>query len=381
MLANLFVFCVPFVLGITPWRDWYQLYHPLAVEMGAVAGSELTLSEPWRWILANFLHAGAIHLACNMLSLWSVGRFLETFLGARRFLAIYVFAALGATITSSTLGGADRLALGASGAVLGVAWGVFVLLYRIRDHLPDGVARKGMIQLGILLTASLVILPIWFPVDNWGHIGGSLVGGIATALMPFGLVRSKVWAWSSGLLLAAFVLVGASLPAWFAVEVVQGGRSRPVEAAAVEPISLEVAVDTMWIREDEPQSVTWKQLGVPRASVRWISRRAAPMGSVADHEAMLAEQVRNGSIEEYTLIYKEDRFGEGVGGVIAAYAIDFPGDGAAAFFGGQPAHRSLRFYRFFTTPFGSAVAVYYGQDHEADRRYGLEFVESVRPIR
>lgn len=46
--------------------------------------------EFWRLVTFQFLHAGPIHLALNMLGLWVFGRMVEEYLGFKRYAAFYL---------------------------------------------------------------------------------------------------------------------------------------------------------------------------------------------------------------------------------------------------------------------------------------------------
>src|ERR1700691_5069189 len=55
------------------------------------------LLHGWLWPPATyrFVNAGVLHVACNMLTLWFIGSFLETSKGSRWLLEIYFLCAIG----------------------------------------------------------------------------------------------------------------------------------------------------------------------------------------------------------------------------------------------------------------------------------------------
>jgi len=77
---------------------------------------------PWQWLTANFLHADLLHLAGNMLGLWTFGLVVEGKVGWGWFLGIYL--GLGVVVLAVTqilsLGMAENYGLGASGIVYGL---------------------------------------------------------------------------------------------------------------------------------------------------------------------------------------------------------------------------------------------------------------------
>lgn len=80
------------------------------------------LIRPWTPITYMFLHAGFWHLAFNMLGLYFFGPRLETRIGSRHFILLYLVAGLTGALASFVFE-AGAAIVGASGAVLGVLLG------------------------------------------------------------------------------------------------------------------------------------------------------------------------------------------------------------------------------------------------------------------
>ncbi len=383
ILANVAVFLAPFMLGLMAWDSMLPLTHPLGVEMGASLGDSRSLHEPWRLVTANFLHAGLIHLGCNMITLWSVGRWVESLLGPRRFLMVYVASGLGAVAASSMAGEPERVSLGASGAVLGVAWGVIVLLFRIRHALPAGVAKRSIFTLSLMLSLPLVLLPFFAPVDNWGHAGGSVVGVLVMIFMPMGRRPRSWWRVVSTLPFVAFVVFGVVAPIVIAVDV----RTRGTELTATDTVdaaSLRLAIGSSWSRTDESRQITWTSFSGVRAILEWDGRsrgRFSAERSVEEYEALLQQELASGRILGYDVFHKEDRFGEGVGGFIAAYIVTIPGDGWKGWITGRVEYRTVHAVRFFAGMEGPTRLMFTGSDSAVGRDMALEFVRRVEPLR
>lgn len=132
--------------------------------------------QVWRFLTTAFLHSGFMHIAFNMLALYSVGIELEQVLGRTRYLSVYLLSAIGASlfvlawvlIQPSSLG---TVTVGASGAVFGLFGAMFVL------QKQSGMDTRAVV--GLLL----VNLLIGFIVPNvsWqGHVGGLATGALAT---------------------------------------------------------------------------------------------------------------------------------------------------------------------------------------------------------
>ncbi len=144
--------------------DDFALWGP-AVDIG---------HDYWRLITSGFMHAGLIHLGLNMYILYWLGTMLEPVLGHVRFVALYfaslLFGSFGALLLS-----ADKVTVGASGAVFGLMGAAFVM-QRARGVDP---MRSGIGPL-ILLNLAITFIP-GFNISIGGHLGG-IVGGAVCAL-------------------------------------------------------------------------------------------------------------------------------------------------------------------------------------------------------
>ena len=76
------------------------------------------LVQPWRLIMATFLHGSLMHIVFNMWVLMDIGPQIEELYGSARFFFIYVVTGIGGYLLSSTLGG--HFSVGGSGALLGL---------------------------------------------------------------------------------------------------------------------------------------------------------------------------------------------------------------------------------------------------------------------
>src|ERR1700722_13037340 len=58
-------------------------------QLGALFPAAILDHQWWRIITSGFLHAGLLHIGVNMISLWSLGRFIEQIAGSVRMAVIY----------------------------------------------------------------------------------------------------------------------------------------------------------------------------------------------------------------------------------------------------------------------------------------------------
>lgn len=144
-----------------------------AMNLGAVKAGEY-----YRLITAAFFHSGALHLFCNMYSLYIIGTQLETVMGKPKFTVVYLVSALTANLLSGVLNGVGIYSLGASGAIFGLMGALLYFGYHYRLYLGSVITS----QIIPLILLNLFIGFSMSGVDNYGHIGG-LVGGLFSSMM------------------------------------------------------------------------------------------------------------------------------------------------------------------------------------------------------
>ena len=183
---------------------------------GAKENSLISQGEYWRLLSATLLHGNLIHIFFNSFALYSLGPESERIYGTRRFLALYTLAGLGGSVASYLLSPAPSV--GASGAIFGLIGGLGVFFFLNRRALGE----FGRAQVQSIVSIAVINLIIGFSaqgiIDNWGHLGGLLVGvlvGAALAprlrleplLFPPIMVRSYPnWGWSAALGIALVLL-------------------------------------------------------------------------------------------------------------------------------------------------------------------------------
>lgn len=136
--------------------------------------------EWWRIITAAFLHAGLIHIFVNMISLWSLGRFIELAVGSTRMLLIYLVSLLASGLAIIYLSAPDVPTLGASGAIFGLFGALFAVGMKLG---PRGMSLVKD-NIGILVMNLIITFAV--PGISWqAHVGGLIVGFIVTYLIYF----------------------------------------------------------------------------------------------------------------------------------------------------------------------------------------------------
>ena len=170
-----------FIAGqLSPSLDEYFYYN------GVLHGHSVIMKgELYRLFTSIFLHADAMHIVMNMLSLYIVGTMVEKLFSKSAYLGIYFVSALFGSFASiyMHLGGQ---AVGASGAIFGLfgALAGFAFVHRITMREQFIGFMKNF---GIILVINLVIGFVFPSIDVSAHVGGliaGMIGGFMIAKSP-----------------------------------------------------------------------------------------------------------------------------------------------------------------------------------------------------
>lgn len=130
------------------------------------------LTRPWILLTHMFLHNDIGHLFFNLYALMMFGGFLETKIGSKRFLYLYLSSGLLAGLVSSFF---YKASLGASGAIMGIIATLMILMPNLRllfFIIPMKFWMAGVIWIFI------DVMGIFFPsgVGNIAHLVGMAAG-------------------------------------------------------------------------------------------------------------------------------------------------------------------------------------------------------------
>lgn len=152
------------------------------LDFGASFSPYFRRGEYWRLVMPMFLHVGWLHLLGNSYGLFILGPILERVYGAGRFSFLYVAAGIGSSALSMSR--SLNVAAGASGAIFGIAGAMLVAGFMHRDIIPPRWGRAfgaGIIPFVVLM---LFLSFTEKGIDQWGHVGGLLTGGVLAAFIP-----------------------------------------------------------------------------------------------------------------------------------------------------------------------------------------------------
>ena len=196
---NIVVFLHEMSLG-SQLNNFFQLYAVVPQELSAsFAGTppNQPVPELVTLISSQFLHGGLMHIAGNMLFLWTFGNNIEDSLGHVKFLLFYLICGILAGLTHWFFDMQSIVpTVGASGAIAGVM-GAYILKY-------PKAKIVTLLPLGIIFTTiripAVFFLGFWFVqqaissvaslgvsseggVAYWAHAGGFIFGAILGPLM------------------------------------------------------------------------------------------------------------------------------------------------------------------------------------------------------
>jgi rhomboid protease GluP len=159
------------------WLSTQLVGFDLVLSLGAKVNQAIAAGQIWRLVTPLFVHAGLLHIAVNMYSLYAIGPAVERFFGSQRMLVIYLLS--GIVGVDFSLGLSPNPSVGASGAIFGLLGALATLLFMHR-HI---FGRMGTMQFRQLVLVALLNLALGLSpgIDNWGHVGG-LIGGTLLTL-------------------------------------------------------------------------------------------------------------------------------------------------------------------------------------------------------
>ena len=163
--------------------------------------------EYYRIITGAFLHGGILHLAFNCYALYVIGSQLESYLGKIRYLIVYLFSAVSASLFSMIF--SSNPSVGASGAIFGLMGSLVYFGYHYRVYLGN-VLKSQIIPL-IIINLLIGMTP---GIDNFAHIGGLIGGFLITSALGI-KYKSSTSQMVNGWILSAIYLTFIIFMAFF----------------------------------------------------------------------------------------------------------------------------------------------------------------------
>lgn len=217
VIANLAMYVIVGMSG----GSWLNIQPAVLAHWGANQGALTIGHEWWRLVTSMFLHGGLVHLVVNMLSLLYLGRVAHFRFGPGAFFLSYFVSGIAGSLLSLAVN-ANRVSIGASGAIFGLAGALFASTFTRNPGLQEA-NKRFRTELLKVLGFNLVFGALSPGIDNAAHVGG-LIGGVLTgaALAAGGDRDRRPTPRRVAVVGAASVVLlttgGAALAHWFAPE-------------------------------------------------------------------------------------------------------------------------------------------------------------------
>jgi membrane associated rhomboid family serine protease len=146
----------------------------------------------WQFITAMFLHDGVWHFAANTLVLYLVGRDVESIVGQRNFLLLFVFGGIAGELGHLFLMPEQTVLFGASGGVIAVLLAYATILPELeiapssRSLFPAALKAKHLAYGAIAVTILLLVIDRQGTVTHSAYLGGCAAGWLYAHLLGFG---------------------------------------------------------------------------------------------------------------------------------------------------------------------------------------------------
>lgn len=156
--------------------------------LGGVERDAVLDGEWWRLFTAMFLHGNLMHIVSNLFTLFFIGIFTESMIGAKRFIIVYIFSGLGCSL-ASIFWHENTVSVGASGAIFGL-FGVMIALI-----LTKAFSKK--IDIGFLIISSIfivynLVMGLISNSDTAGHLGGLFTGFLIGILISTSVKKEQI---------------------------------------------------------------------------------------------------------------------------------------------------------------------------------------------
>lgn len=180
---NIIIFAVEMIVsGIK-----FSIPSSVLVNMGAMYVPAIqSVTDLYRFITPMFLHVDVMHIAFNMVALYSVGGLLERILGKGNFILLYFIGGITGNAVSYAVdiftAGSATVSAGASTSVFGLFVAV-ALLGLLHKGNRKYYAQYSKSMLGIIAVnvGYTFLVP---SISISGHLGGALGGLIAMFIVP-----------------------------------------------------------------------------------------------------------------------------------------------------------------------------------------------------
>lgn len=130
--------------------------------------------EYWRILTGAALHGGLLHLVMNGYALFSFGKLVELLSNRAHLAIVFLLSAIGGGVLS-LVAVPDGISVGASGGIVGLISYLAVYAFRRRQFISNEFRKSLLMNIGFIILFGLALYQV---IDNYGHIGGLIVGAV-----------------------------------------------------------------------------------------------------------------------------------------------------------------------------------------------------------
>lgn len=151
----------------------------------ALFGPDILRGQVWELLTFQFLHGGILHLLCNAMALWWVGRYAENLMGRNRMLLAYFGSGLVGGMLEAAL--AILFPLQSAGVIMGASAGIAGLtaIFCLRER-DSTILIAGIVPVRSLhflygfagISLFFVLVPVGPHWAHAAHLGGLLTGAL-----------------------------------------------------------------------------------------------------------------------------------------------------------------------------------------------------------
>ncbi len=170
-----------------------QSYEPTMVkEYLGLSYRGIDQAYAWQFFSAMFLHAGVLQFAGNMFVLYVIGRDVESILGPKHFLYLYLCGAIGGELGHLFLMPATTVLLGASGGVAAMVVALATILPELEVTgsfsfiFPVKLKAKYLGYALCAIGAVLIVIDRNGVVTHSAYLGGCAAGWLYAHLLGYG---------------------------------------------------------------------------------------------------------------------------------------------------------------------------------------------------
>lgn len=147
---------------------------PYSIELAGFMKPLFRQGEWWRILTGGALHGGLLHIYFNSQAFYGFGSTVEYVANRAHLAIVFLLAVVGGGFLSLIFM-PSGVSVGASGGIMGLVGYLAVYGYRRKGHLPPDFLKSMLINIGFIAAFGIIAYQI---VDNFGHLGGLLVGAI-----------------------------------------------------------------------------------------------------------------------------------------------------------------------------------------------------------